>query len=170
MTVCTTTAPQTPITAGQALPDLPLKLVINGTFVDSTVAERWGQGRHILFGLPGAFTPTCSAKHLPGFVDHAQALRDKGIASITCLSVNDLYVMRAWAEDQHCGSDIDMLADGNATLTRALGLTRDATANGMGIRCQRCALILADGQAEQVFIEKPGDFMVSAADHVLRAL
>ncbi len=159
-----------PIAVGDSLPNGTHKMVINSAFVDRSTAEQWGQGRHVVFGLPGAYTPTCSAKHLPGFLARAQDFLGKGIASIACLSVNDAFVMRAWAEDNGAAEALVMVADGNATFTQALGLAMDASANAMGIRCRRFAMVIADGVVEQIFIEQPGDFSVSSADHVLRAL
>jgi peroxiredoxin len=145
-------------------------MVVNGAFEDRSTAEQWGNGRHVLFGLPGAYTPTCSAKHLPGFLSRAQDIFGKGIASIACLSVNDAFVMRAWAADNGTSDALVMVADGNATFAQALGLAMDASANAMGTRCRRFAMVIADGVVEQIFIEQPGDFSVSSADHVLRSL
>ena len=158
-----------PITAGEPFPALTLKAALNGEVVEIDTATAFAQGRHVLFGLPGAFTPTCSAKHLPGYIENAVALRAKGVETIACLSVNDIFVMKAWAAAQNA-EDILMLADGSALLTQALGLAMDRTDLGMGIRCQRCALVIEDGRLAQVFVEQGGGFEVSSAEAVLRTL
>jgi peroxiredoxin (alkyl hydroperoxide reductase subunit C) len=124
----------------------------------------------VLFAVPGAFTPTCSAKHLPGFVQQADALRAKGVDTIVCVAVNDAFVMGAWAKDQGVDSSIVMLADGSGAFTKALGLELDLVARGLGIRSQRYALIANDGKVTHVAIEAPGGFEVSRAEAVLAAL
>ncbi len=123
-----------------------------------------------LFALPGAFTPTCSAKHLPGFVAHADDLAAKGIDQIVCVSVNDAFVMQAWGESAGVGDKIIMLADGNGRLAQALGLTMDASAFGMGERAQRFSMIIDDGKVAVINIEEPGNFEVSSADYMLNQL
>jgi len=127
-------------------------------------------GKTVLFAVPGAFTPTCSAKHLPGFIRHAADFAAKGVRKIICLSVNDPYVMGAWAKDQKVGDAIVMLADGSATFTKELGLELDLTARGLGLRSRRFAFIAEDGIITQLFIEEPGGFDVSRAEAVLEAL
>jgi peroxiredoxin len=123
----------------------------------------------VLFSVPGAFTPTCSAKHLPGFVEHAEAILARGVDTIACMAVNDVFVMHAWGKS--AGAEhILMLADGNGEFTGALGLELDATAFGMGHRSQRFALIAEDGRVTDLFIEGPGEFRISSADHVLSKL
>lgn len=124
----------------------------------------------VLFGVPGAFTPTCSAKHLPGFVTHAAALKAKGVDTVACMAVNDVFVMGAWAKDQGITDQVTMLADGSADLTRAMGLEFDLTARGLGVRCQRFALVAKDGKVTHVAIEAPGAFEVSKAEAILAAL
>jgi peroxiredoxin len=124
----------------------------------------------ILFAVPGAFTPTCSAKHLPGYVQNLAAFKAKGVDALACVAVNDAFVMSAWAESQNAPEDILMLADGNAAFARALGLEMDATAFGMGIRAKRFALVAKDGVVTHLFVEAPGEFKVSSAEHVLAAL
>jgi len=124
----------------------------------------------VLFGVPGAFTPTCSAKHLPGFVQQAAALKGKGIDTIACMAVNDPFVMKAWGESQGIQDEVLLLADGSAAFTKALGLELDLTARGMGIRCQRFALVAKDGVVSYLGIEEPGAFEVSKAETVLAAL
>lgn len=124
----------------------------------------------VLFAVPGAFTPTCSAKHLPGYVQHLAAFKAKGVDALACVAVNDAFVMGAWAESQNAPEEILMLADGNAAFARALGLEMDATAFGMGIRAKRFALVARDGVVTHLFVEAPGEFKVSSAEHVLAAL
>ena len=126
--------------------------------------------RVILFGVPGAFTPTCSNKHLPGFLEQADALRARGVDQVACVAVNDQFVMAAWARHEGVGDGILMLADGSGAFTKALGLELDLTARGMGVRSQRFALVAKDGVVERVAVEKPGEFDVSRAESVLAAL
>jgi peroxiredoxin len=123
-----------------------------------------------VFALPGAFTPTCSAKHLPGFVQQAVALKAKGIDAIACISVNDAFVMGAWGEAQGAGDKVMMLADGNGDFTRALGLEFDATKFGMGKRSQRYSMVVDDGVVRMLNVEAPGAFEVSSADYMLGQL
>ena len=126
--------------------------------------------RVALFAVPGAFTPTCSAQHLPGFVEKADALKAEGIDSIACVSVNDVFVMGAWGEQQEVGQKVTMLADGNGDFTQDIGLVLDGTGFGMGTRSQRYAMVVNDGTVEHLFVEGPGEFKVSSADHMLEAL
>jgi len=127
-------------------------------------------GRNVvLVSVPGAFTPTCSAYHLPGFVKHAAEFTEKGIDAIACMAVNDVFVMHAWGESSNAGS-IDMLADGNGEFAHALGLEMDGTAFGMGKRGQRFALVANDGVVTHLMVEAPGEFRVSSAESVLAAL
>ena len=123
----------------------------------------------ILFAVPGAFTPTCSAYHLPGFIEYLDAFSHKGIDAIACMSVNDVFVMHAWGKSAKA-EGIDMLADGNGDFTRALGLELDATSFGMGHRSQRFALVADDGVVTHLMVEAPGEFRVSSAESVLAAL
>lgn len=123
-----------------------------------------------LFALPGAFTPTCSAKHLPGYLQHADDLRSKGVDAIACVSVNDAFVMGAWGESQNAGDRVMMLADGNGDFTRALGLEMDATKYGMGMRSQRFSMLIDDGVVKTLNVEEPGAFSVSSAEHMLQQL
>jgi peroxiredoxin len=124
----------------------------------------------VLFGVPGAFTPTCSAKHLPGFVQHAADFSKKGVDVVACLSVNDAFVMGAWGKDQGTGDNVAMLADGSATFTKALGLELDLTPRNMGVRSQRFALVAKNGVVTHVAVEAPGAFEVSKAETILAAL
>lgn len=126
--------------------------------------------RVVIFGLPGAFTPTCSAKHVPGFVEQAEKLRAAGIDEIWCVSVNDAFVMGAWARDQRTSGKVRMMADGSAAFTRALGLEQDLSARGMGIRSQRYAMVVDDGVVKTLHVEAPGKFEVSDAASILATL
>jgi peroxiredoxin len=123
-----------------------------------------------LFAVPGAFTPTCSARHLPGFKDHAGAFKDKGVDVIACVSVNDVFVMGAWGKAQEVGDAVMMLADGNGAFTTALGLELDGSKFGMGKRSQRYSMIVTDGVVETLNVEEGGEFKVSSADYMLAQL
>ncbi|TDG08624.1 peroxiredoxin [Paraburkholderia guartelaensis] len=126
--------------------------------------------RVVIFGLPGAFTPTCSAKHVPGYVEHFDALRAAGVDEVWCVSVNDAFVMGAWGRDQRTSGKVRMMADGSAALTRALGLEQDLSARGMGIRSQRYAMVVDDGVVKTLHVETPGKFEVSDAASILATL
>lgn len=123
-----------------------------------------------LFAVPGAFTPTCSAKHLPGFVQNADALKAKGVDEVVCISVNDAFVMGAWGKDQGVGDKVTMLADGAAAFAKAVGLELDLTARGMGVRSQRYALVAENGVVTHLGVEAPGGFEVSKAEAILEAV
>ena len=135
-----------------------------------TTDEVFKGKRVALLAVPGAFTPTCSAKHLPGFKEKAAELRGKGIDAIACVSVNDVFVMKAWGADQGVGEDIVMLADGNGAFTQAIGLGMDASKFGMGPRSQRYSMIVNDGVVEKLNVEEGGEFRVSSADYMLAQL
>ncbi len=135
-----------------------------------TTDELFGGRTVLLFSVPGAFTPTCSAKHLPGFVENADALKARGIDAIACIAVNDVFVMNAWGKAGGATDKVMMLADGNATYARALGLELDASGFGMGVRGQRFAIVVDNGVASNVLVEGPGEFKVSTAEHVLGLL
>lgn len=124
----------------------------------------------VMFAVPGAFTPTCSAKHLPGFVEYAAAIRAKGVDAIACMAVNDAFVMGAWGNDQQVGDNILMLADGSAVFTKALGLELDLGGRGLGVRSQRFALVAEDGKVTHLAVEQPGGFDVSRAEAILAVL
>jgi peroxiredoxin len=124
----------------------------------------------VLFSVPGAFTPTCDAKHLPGFLQHAGALKAKGVDTVACMAVNDVFVMNAWGKASNVGDSVLMLADGNAEYAKALGLELNASGFGMGIRGQRFAIVVDNGVATKVLVEGPGEFKVSSAEHVLSQL
>ena len=135
-----------------------------------TTDEVFKGKRVALLAVPGAFTPTCSAKHLPGFKEKAAELRGKGIDAIACVSVNDVFVMKAWGQDQGVGEDIIMLADGNGAFTRDIGLDMDASKFGMGPRSQRYSMIVNDGVVEKLNVEEGGEFRVSSADYMMAQL
>ncbi|MBS0334089.1 MAG: peroxiredoxin [Proteobacteria bacterium] len=158
------------IKVGDKLPSVTITLATADGPKPVSTDEFFGGKTVALFALPGAFTPTCSAKHLPGFKQLASDIKAKGVDVIACLSVNDAFVMRAWAEDQAVGDDIVMIADGAALFTDALGLAFDATRFGMGKRSQRYSMIVDDGVVKELNIEEPGEFKVSAADYLLAQL
>ena len=124
----------------------------------------------VLFSVPGAFTPTCDAKHLPGYVQQTDALKAKGIDTVACMAVNDVFVMNAWGKASNVGDKVLMLADGNAEYSKALGLELNATGFGMGIRGQRFAIYADNGVVKGLYVEAPGEFKVSSAEHVLSKL
>jgi peroxiredoxin len=126
--------------------------------------------RIVIFGVPGAFTPTCSAKHLPGYVTNCDKLKAKQVDEIWCVAVNDAFVMHAWGKDQNCTDKVRMMADGSATYTKALGLELDLTARGMGVRSCRYSMLVEDGVVRSLNVEEPGKFEVSDAETMLRQL
>jgi peroxiredoxin len=158
------------IQAGDRIPDGKLKVMGKDGPMNVEAKELLGQGRVVLFSVPGAFTPTCDAKHLPGFIEKAGALRGKGVARIVCVAVNDVFVMNAWGRHAGVGEAIVMAADGNGDYARALGLELDARGFGMGMRGKRFALVIEDGIVKQVHVEAPGEFKVSSAEHILEQL
>ena len=158
------------IKAGDKMPSATLMEMQDGKPTPVSTESFFAGKKVALFALPGAFTPTCSAKHLPGFKQAAHDIRGKGVDAIACLSVNDAFVMRAWAEDQAVGDDIAMLADGGAAFTDAVGLSFDASRFGMGKRSQRYSMIVDDGVVKELNIEEGGEFRVSAADYLLAQL
>jgi len=157
-----------PIQVGDRVPEVALQRIKDGVQTIDTATIFSGK-KVVLFAVPGAFTPTCSERHLPGFVEHFDAFRDKGI-EVACMAVNDPFVMQAWGESQHVPDGLLMLADGNGEFTRALGLEMDASAYGMGTRAKRFALYAEDGVVKRINIEAPGEFRVSSAEHVLSQL
>lgn len=156
------------IHVGDRIPEVTLKRIREGIETLDT-HSLFDARKVVLFALPGAFTPTCSARHLPGYVEKFQAFRQRGI-DVYCMAVNDPFVMKAWAADQSVPDGLLMLSDGNAELTRALGLELDASASGMGIRSRRFALYVVDGVVRAAWIEQPGQFEVSSAEYVLEHL
>jgi peroxiredoxin len=158
------------IQPGDRLPNV--KLTTMGPEGPTPVqTEDFFRGRRVaLFAVPGAFTPTCSARHLPGFREQADAIRAKGVDAIACVSVNDVFVMDAWGKSQGVGDKVVMLADGNGDFARAVGLGMDAGKFGMGLRSQRYSMVVNDGVVESLNIEQPGQFEVSSADYMLARL
>jgi peroxiredoxin len=158
------------IKAGDHMPEGKFKTMGEKGPQDLTTAQLFDGKRVVLFSVPGAFTPTCSAKHLPGYVELADKLRAKGIDTIACMAVNDVFVMSAWGKASNVADKVLMLADGNGEYARALGLEMDGRGFGMGMRGQRFAIVVDKGVAKQVDIEAPGQFKVSAAEAVLAQL
>jgi peroxiredoxin len=158
------------IKVGDKVPDVDVALGTADGPQKVKTGDVLGKGRVALFAVPGAFTPTCSARHLPGFVDKVEDLRKKGIDKVVCMAVNDAFVMKAWGEAHKALGAIDMLADGNGDFTRALGLELDAKGFGMGERSKRFAAVLENGVVKQLFVEAPGAFEVSSADYMLSKL
>jgi glutaredoxin/glutathione-dependent peroxiredoxin len=157
-----------PIQTGEAIPEITLKRIREGVETIDTPTLFAGH-KVVLFAVPGAFTPTCSERHLPGFVQHFDEFHKRGI-DVYCVSVNDPFVMQAWGQSQDVPEGLQMLADGNADFTRALGLEMDASGYGMGVRSKRYALYAEDGVVKQLWVESPGEFKVSSAEHVLENL
>jgi peroxiredoxin len=157
------------IEKGNEIPDLQLFRATAEGPAPVKTGELFSGKTSVLFAVPGAFTPTCSAKHLPGFVEKADALREKGVDQVVCMSVNDAFVMQAWGE-QAKADDVVMLADGNGEFAEALGLAMDGSGFGMGKRSQRFAIVLDGTKVRNVFVEEPGAFEVSSAEHVLANL
>lgn len=158
------------IKVGDKVPSVKIKHMTKDGVKDITTDEIFGGKKVALFALPGAFTPTCSAKHLPGFLQNASSIKGKGVSTIACLSVNDAFVMDAWGKNQNVGDNILMLADGNAELTKALGLEMDGTGYGMGTRSRRYSMLVDNGVVKQLNVEKPGAFEVSNAETMLKQL
>src|SRR5512143_3536460 len=156
---------------GDTLPfDMKLKEMGEKGPQDVSVGDLFKGKRVVVFAVPGAFTPTCSMKHLPGFVEHASAIRSKGVDEIVCVSVNDAFVMGAWGKANAAGGKVRMLADGNGDFTKAVGLELDASGFGMGHRSQRYAMIVKDGKVEQLFVEPGPGLTISSAEAVLSKL
>jgi peroxiredoxin len=155
------------IQTGDKVPSVKLKTMTKDGIKDLTTDEIFKGKKVAIFGLPGAFTPTCSAKHLPGFVQHFDALKAKGVDTVACVSVNDAFVMDAWGKAQNVGDKVLMLADGNADLTKALGIEMDGTGYGMGLRMKRFSMYVVDGTVKSFNLEKPGAFEVSNAETML---
>jgi glutaredoxin/glutathione-dependent peroxiredoxin len=158
------------IKAGDRMPEGKFKTMGEKGPQDLTTAQLFDGKRVVLFSVPGAFTPTCDAKHLPGYLELAEKLRAKGIDTIACMAVNDVFVMNAWGKASNVAGKVLMLADGNGDYARALGLELDGKGFGMGMRGQRFAIVVDNGVAKQVDIEAPGQFKVSAAEAVLAKL
>jgi len=158
------------IKVGDKIPSVSLKTMDKDGMQTLSTDDIFKGKKVVLFALPGAFTPTCSAKHLPGFVQNAAALKGKGVDTIACLSVNDAFVMDAWGKSQNVGDNVLMLADGNADFSKAVGLTMDGSGYGMGTRACRYAMVVDNGTVKTLNVEAPGAFEVSSAEAVLKTL
>jgi len=156
------------IQPGDTIPEVTLKHIDDGVHTIDT-PTLFSDKKVVLFAVPGAFTPTCSERHLPGYIEHFETFRERGI-EVACMAVNDPFVMQAWGEANGVPDGLRMLSDGNGDFARALGLEMDASAYGMGVRSKRFALYAEDGVVRQLFVEAPGEFKVSAAEHVLASI
>jgi glutaredoxin/glutathione-dependent peroxiredoxin len=160
-----------PIAVGAKVPDVKIKTMVDGKLQDVSTGELFAGKKAVLFAVPGAFTPTCSMQHLPGFVANAKTIKAKGVDLIACISVNDAFVMDAWGKTQGpAGSAVMMLADGNAEFTKAMGLEMDGTGIGFGTRSQRYAAVIENGVIKALNVEKPMKFECSSADAILDAI
>jgi peroxiredoxin len=158
------------IKVGDSLPAMKLTAATADGPKETSTDETFGGKKVVLFAVPGAFTPTCSARHLPGYLQNIAAFQEKGVDSIICMSVNDGFVMAAWARDQGVDGRIEMLADGSGMFTKALGLELDLSARGLGIRSQRFAMVVEDKKVIALSVEPPGGFDASKAENVLASL
>jgi glutaredoxin/glutathione-dependent peroxiredoxin len=158
------------IQIGQTLPDIDIAVVDDGAEVQRTSTSSLFAGRKVvLFAVPGAFTPTCSERHLPGYVKHFEEFKARGL-EVYCMAVNDAYVLKAWAASQRAPSGLKMLADGNGSFAKSLGLDMDGTAYGMGVRARRFALYAEDGVVKLLHVESPGELRVTTAEAMLAAV
>ena len=158
------------IAVGDKLPEATLTEMTENGPTPRTTADIFAGRKIAVFSVPGAFTPTCSAKHLPGFIDQADKFTAQGVDEIICMAVNDAFVMGAWGKAQNAAGKVSMLADGNGDFAKALGLSMDGTAYGMGMRGQRFSMIVEDSTVTTLNVEGPGEFHVSSADHMLTQL
>ena len=158
------------IKVGDQIPDATLKCIGPDGIINIEVEKYFANKKIVLFSVPGAFTPTCSAKHLPGFVEYYSDILSKGVDEIICISVNDPFVMNAWEKDQNSKGKVTLLADGNGDFTEALGLSFDGSGFGLGKRGQRFVIIIDNGTIVHLAIEEAGSFEVSSAESVLKAL
>jgi len=159
-----------PIAVGDKIPNITVQHMTSGGPADISTETLLAGKKVVLFALPGAFTPTCSAAHLPGYVVHADDIKAKGVDEIICLSVNDAFVMDSWGKAQNVEDRVHMIADGSAALTKTLGLQLDLTAKGFGVRSDRYAMIVEDGVVKSLSREAPGKFEVSGAEQILNQL
>ncbi len=158
------------IQVGDQIPETPIMQMTDNGPTPIAASDLLGSGRVVLFATPGAFTPTCSAQHLPGFIEKHADLTAAGIDQIVCMAVNDIFVVDAWAKASQTGDKITMVADGNGDFARAMGLEMDIRAFGMGDRCQRFAMIIDNGIVTDLMVEAPGEFKESSAEAVLNKL
>ena len=158
------------VNVGDSIPDVTLAVMGESGPEEVSTGDLFGGKKVVAFAVPGAFTPTCSARHLPGFVDNADAIKAKGVDSIVCLSVNDAFVMDAWGKDQNVGGKVAMIADGSGALAKALGLELDLTDRGLGVRSRRYSMVVDDGVVSALNLEEGGAYEVSSAERILEAL
>ncbi len=158
------------IKEGDKIPSVNVKIMTDKGVSDVSTEELFDNKKVVLFSVPGAFTPTCSAQHLPGFIDHADQIKEKGVESIICMSVNDAFVMDAWGKDRGAGDKVSMVADGNGDLAKALDLELDGKGFGLGIRSQRFSMIVDNGTITSLNVEDGGGFEVSKAEVILDQL
>lgn len=158
------------IKVGDTIPSMKLMTATPDGPKEISTDEIFKGKKVVMFGVPGAFTPTCSVKHLPGFLENSDAIRAKGVDQIVCLAVNDAFVLGAWAKENAADGRVTMLADGSGTFTKALGLELDLIGRGLGVRSQRFALVAEDGKVTHVAVEQPGGFEVSKAEAILNQL
>ena len=158
------------VKVGDKIPSATLMQMKDGSPKPVKTDELFAGKKIVIFAVPGAYTPTCSAKHLPGFVQHADEILKKGVDAIACIAVNDVFVMGAWGAAQGADGKVMMLADGNGELTKALGLEMDASKYGMGQRSKRFSMLVENGVVKKLFVEEPGAFAVSSAEHMLKQL
>lgn len=158
------------VNVGDSIPDVTLAVMGESGPEQVSTGDLFGGKKVVAFAVPGAFTPTCSARHLPGFVDNADAIRAKGVDSIVCLSVNDAFVMDAWGKDRNVGDKVAMVADGSGALAKALGLELDLTDRGLGVRSRRYSMVVDDGVVSALNLEEGGAYEVSSAENILEAL
>jgi len=159
-----------PIAIGDRLPAVTFKHLTENGMAEVTTSEIFDGKKVVLFAVPGAFTPTCSAKHLPGFVEHEAAIKAKGVDNIVCIAVNDPFVMKAWGAQADAGKGVMLLPDGNCEFTKAIDLVMDGSVAGLGNRSKRYAMIVDDGVVASLEVEEPGNFEVSSAEAVLKRL
>jgi glutaredoxin/glutathione-dependent peroxiredoxin len=158
------------IKVGDTIPSMKLMTATPDGPKEISTDEIFKGKKVVMFGVPGAFTPTCSVKHLPGFLENSDAIRAKGVDQIVCLAVNDAFVLGAWAKENAVSGKVTMLADGSGMFTKALGLELDLIGRGLGVRCQRFALVAEDGEVTHIAVEQPGGFEVSKAEAILGQL
>lgn len=158
------------VSVGDRIPEATLTVMTPQGPAGQSTTTLFGAGLSVVFAVPGAFTPTCSTRHLPGFIERAAEIRAAGADRIVCIAVNDIFVMNAWGEASGVGQSMIMAGDGNGDFTRALGLEMDSSNFGMGMRCQRFAMVVRNGTIEHMMVEDPGEFRVSGADSVLERL
>lgn len=158
------------VNVGDSIPDVTLAVMGESGPEQVSTGDLFGDKKVVAFAVPGAFTPTCSARHLPGFVDNADAIKAKGVDSIVCLSVNDAFVMDAWGKDRDVGDKVAMVADGSGALAKALGLELDLTDRGLGVRSRRYSMVVDDGVVSTLNLEEGGAYEVSSAENILEAL